>query len=161
MTPEQQQMLINNGTFRVDSRIIQDESTPDSEHTEIVIQNGQIIQRTIVQGNEEESSQDGSTILMHNESSNDQIILQTTEGGVYVTQDGENSSGAVLTLDSAVQEAVAANAGAVEEANAVQGEEMEETGEDGQQMVAQIVQAEPPTPGGKKYFSMSIGKSLN
>lgn len=25
MTPEQQQMLINNGTFRVDSRVVQDE----------------------------------------------------------------------------------------------------------------------------------------
>lgn len=87
---------------------------------------------------------------MHNESSNDQIILQTTEGGVYVTQEGEGGSGTVLTLDSAVQEAVAAGAdSAVEEGAVVTGEEMEETAEEGQQMVAQIVQADPPTPGGK------------
>ncbi|KAL0268260.1 UNVERIFIED_CONTAM: hypothetical protein PYX00_010275 [Menopon gallinae] len=144
MTPEQQQMLINNGTFRVDSRIIQDDTTADSEHTEIVIQNGQIIQRTIVQGNEEDNSQDGSTILMHNESSNDQIILQTSEGGVYVTQEAEGGGGAVLTLDSAVQEAVATGTGAAEEGS----EEMEEATEESQQMVAQIVQAESPTPGG-------------
>lgn len=82
---------------------------------------------------------------MHNESSNDQIILQTSEGGVYVTQEAEGGGSAVLTLDSAVQEAVATGTGAAEEGS----EEMEEATEESQQMVAQIVQAESPTPGGE------------
>lgn len=118
------------------------QNTADSENTEIVIRNGQIIQR--IQGNGDDSSQDGSTILMQNESSNDQIILQTSEGGVYVTQEGDGGGETVLTLDSAVQEAVASGAAITEEGT----EEAEEVTEDGQQMVAQIVQAEPPTPGG-------------
>lgn len=82
---------------------------------------------------------------MQNESSNDQIILQTSEGGVYMTQDGDGGGETVLTLDSAVQEAVASGAPIAEEVT----EETEEATEDGQQMVAQIVQAEPPTPGGQ------------
>lgn len=99
---------------------------------------------------------------MQNESSNDQIILQTSEGGVYVTQEGDGGGETVLTLDSAVQEAVASGATIADEGT----EEAEEATEDGQQMVAQIVQAEPPTPGGMSKnkifcFNFEIRKTGN